>query len=796
MNHSNIRPIDEPASDGAAEPKSEAARDTRTHASAFEPDDGPPEPDRIEPATNAVQAGIVVGNENFMKVIQAFDAGEAPDLGMSHRDASRSKLDHLSAGSGGDEGLRIGFAHWARASASKFFTRMFENYEAKCAALTEMERYFGDDHPDHWAAFLCDVPTDEGTELHAASLEQALRATLLQACPSEREQRHGIAPGWLDDEDRVPRTTAHGLFSKAWFAGSIQAVLRLRAVGRWQSQFWWDEVVHPAIDAANALPVTTVGGLASMVAIKNSLSGVPGHLRIDAGELVDGSTRYPWDQPIGGFPDGVDREAYLRDWHALVIWRIHVAHKRVIRERMQRIWDYWYEASWGRLPLQPKPHHETREQRAIRKATDAAAVLEYSLVHTGTFMAEGDLQYVVDTSEPDVTLPVMGDDDDPVPIEVTTPPHVEPLADAPREDPLLNLGFPLSFVPSEHYRTDGRGHGAPRHNGRQNAGCDLVARAGTPVYAVDDGVISRWQRDRVFFEGTRALEVRHDAGFVGRYCQIGRDLGTGLRQGDRVTRGQVIAYVGRLRSESPALHFEMYEGTESGELSNRRNGPFQRRADLMNPTDYLTRWECSLPAAQPDAPDGDEACADSGCAAPPARSAAAYDEAIDALRVETNTSYERYWGTRHDRHPCHNPRCNGDHPCPPCSGDHTTHCNIFAGDVIDAMGLPVPHRPIGRVDVWNDWMSTDGRSHHWQQVEEEEAQARADQGYPTLVLWPGHVAVVRPGGMRTAQRRDFDAVPPRPDMKAGPTTAQAGEWNWNRGGLSWADGSPTYWTHD
>jgi hypothetical protein len=35
------------------------------------------------------------------------------------------------------------------------------------------------------------------------------------------------------------------------------------------------------------------------------------------------------------------------------------------------------------------------------------------------------------------------------------------------------------------------------------------------------------------------------------------------------------------------LHFEMYDNSATGPLTNRRNPPFQRRSDLIDPTPYL-----------------------------------------------------------------------------------------------------------------------------------------------------------------------------------------------------------------
>jgi len=143
--------------------------------------------------------------------------------------------------------------------------------------------------------------------------------------------------------------------------------------------------------------------------------------------------------------------------------------------------------------------------------------------------------------------------------------------------------FPLQRRPSLSYKTGGRYFGAPRSNGRLHAGCDLIAPAGTEILAVADGVLGA---SYAFYSGTDALEVEHTGGFVVRYGEIS-GLAAGLRRGSRVTRGQLIAYVGRLASGSSMLHFELYRGTSSGNLTVRSNPPYQRRADLLDPTGHL-----------------------------------------------------------------------------------------------------------------------------------------------------------------------------------------------------------------
>ena len=151
--------------------------------------------------------------------------------------------------------------------------------------------------------------------------------------------------------------------------------------------------------------------------------------------------------------------------------------------------------------------------------------------------------------------------------------------------------FPLQFRPKEDYHK-GKGHkrwfGAPRTSVRKHAGCDLFAPEGTAILAVEDGTVLRYNAK--FYHGTGALEVDHEV-FIVRYCEISPRLPAGMnfKPGSPVLRGQVIAYVGKMTGGSHMLHFEMYLGTETGPLTDRKKtgGPFQRRKDLLDPTPYL-----------------------------------------------------------------------------------------------------------------------------------------------------------------------------------------------------------------
>ncbi len=123
---------------------------------------------------------------------------------------------------------------------------------------------------------------------------------------------------------------------------------------------------------------------------------------------------------------------------------------------------------------------------------------------------------------------------------------------------------------------------------RMHAGMDFAARSGSPIYAVTDGVVQ--------FAG------RH--GGHGNYVKLahGGGLGTGyghmsriaVASGQRVSRGQVIGYVGSTGlSTGPHLHYEMYR---NGATVNPAGVQFVLRAQLAGAE--LTQFRARLAELQ------------------------------------------------------------------------------------------------------------------------------------------------------------------------------------------------------
>ncbi len=163
------------------------------------------------------------------------------------------------------------------------------------------------------------------------------------------------------------------------------------------------------------------------------------------------------------------------------------------------------------------------------------------------------------------------------------------------------LLFPLASRPAECYRTGARAFNSSR-GPRRHAGCDLYAPVGTEVRAMADGVILQCYP---FYWGTDAIEVVHGK-FIVRYGELEpRDaIRREKMKNTEVKRGDVIGKVGQLiqpngsKYKDTMLHLEMYGtnlGTDKVEnrLSQANLSPFERRSDLVDPSDTLDRCRLS-----------------------------------------------------------------------------------------------------------------------------------------------------------------------------------------------------------
>lgn len=133
-------------------------------------------------------------------------------------------------------------------------------------------------------------------------------------------------------------------------------------------------------------------------------------------------------------------------------------------------------------------------------------------------------------------------------VEVKPPPEPPPPPKAP-----AGRGF---IWPVKGKVLSGFGPGS---GGTYNDGINIAAPAGTPVLAVEDGVVAYAGNELRGF-GNLVL-LKHPNGWMSAYAHCDRIL---VKKGGRVRRGQTIARVGATGAVSePQLHFELRRGTRA-----------------------------------------------------------------------------------------------------------------------------------------------------------------------------------------------------------------------------------------
>jgi murein DD-endopeptidase MepM/ murein hydrolase activator NlpD len=95
--------------------------------------------------------------------------------------------------------------------------------------------------------------------------------------------------------------------------------------------------------------------------------------------------------------------------------------------------------------------------------------------------------------------------------------------------------------------------------GRRHEAVDILAPRNTPVHAVEDGTIAK-----LFLSKAGGITI-YQFDLTGRYCYYYAHLeyyAVGLKEGQRVSRGDVIGYVGTSGNAPPStphLHFALFE---------------------------------------------------------------------------------------------------------------------------------------------------------------------------------------------------------------------------------------------
>jgi murein DD-endopeptidase MepM/ murein hydrolase activator NlpD len=150
------------------------------------------------------------------------------------------------------------------------------------------------------------------------------------------------------------------------------------------------------------------------------------------------------------------------------------------------------------------------------------------------------------------------------------------------------MRFPLPYVPTTSYK-GANGFDGNRDNvraGLRHAANDLKAPPGTPVLAMEDGVVLAdpyWFFDKK--SPTYAMEVKHSR-FIARYCEIAATAE--VKKGESVKEGQVIAFVGD-QTGGDMLHLEFFSGKLGGALSFSpgTHPPHDRRDDVFDGVKFL-----------------------------------------------------------------------------------------------------------------------------------------------------------------------------------------------------------------
>ncbi len=121
-----------------------------------------------------------------------------------------------------------------------------------------------------------------------------------------------------------------------------------------------------------------------------------------------------------------------------------------------------------------------------------------------------------------------------------------------------NAVVALSALPVQGPCWYGNTWRAPRGGGRSHEGVDLIAAAGSYVYAVADGVLSRRAWDQPGSRSGNAWWLTTADGTYFFYAHLS-DFAPGMKAGSRVRAGQIIGFVGSTGNSATAhLHFEVH----------------------------------------------------------------------------------------------------------------------------------------------------------------------------------------------------------------------------------------------
>jgi murein DD-endopeptidase MepM/ murein hydrolase activator NlpD len=108
---------------------------------------------------------------------------------------------------------------------------------------------------------------------------------------------------------------------------------------------------------------------------------------------------------------------------------------------------------------------------------------------------------------------------------------------------------------------------------RMHQGVDFAAREGAPVLAAEDGVVTDAQAEGGY---GNLIRIRHAGGWATGYAHLS-GFAPGVAAGARVSRGQVIGFVGHTGlATGPHLHFEVsFQGVKLDPMKTPFGAPPQ-----------------------------------------------------------------------------------------------------------------------------------------------------------------------------------------------------------------------------
>lgn len=118
----------------------------------------------------------------------------------------------------------------------------------------------------------------------------------------------------------------------------------------------------------------------------------------------------------------------------------------------------------------------------------------------------------------------------------------------------IRLASIPSIWPTTGYISDGYGMRTHPMTGKRefHAGLDIATQLGNPIIAPANGTVLQAEFQR--YMGNMVL-IDHGFGYTTRYGHLAN---FNVKEGDQVTRGQIIGYVGNTgRSTAPHLHYEV-----------------------------------------------------------------------------------------------------------------------------------------------------------------------------------------------------------------------------------------------